>query len=390
MRFAIFHAVLLIIVLWRFVLPLAAKRPVKLGLAALYVLGALYPFVVAVFKDGLLSPEFPNFFMTSGSVLSAFLLVTAAVTVAREAVIFLAVLAGRSGVRVHKAVQQDRRSVLTLGAASAGIAAFGVWEGVRLPTVVRHDIPIKNLPAELEGFSFVQLSDIHCSALLNETHMRKLVARVNALSPELILITGDIADGKVASRLSDIAPLADLRAPLGVWGCDGNHEHYLDYDNWVRHFDKIGIRMLRNQHAVLHTKSGGTIVLGGIADPHAARFGRELPDVVKTFEDSPDERDGALRILMAHQPKRFSDYRAAAPFSLQLSGHTHGGQIWGMDKAVAVMNGLFVRGLYKLDDGTRMYVHPGSGLWNGFAIRLGVPSEIALHRLVRAVDSPTS
>lgn len=382
MRFAIFHAVLLIIVLWRFVLPLNARPPVKLALGLVLSLGALYPFFTAVFMGGLLSPEVPSTIMTAGSLASAALLFLAVLTVCREGIIFLAVLAGRSGIGLHKAVQQDRRSVLALGAASAGLAAFGVWQGVKVPDVVRRDLPVKNLPEELEGFTFVQLSDVHCSSLLDRTHMKALVARVNALSPELIVLTGDIADGTVRARLEDAEPLSALSAPLGVWGCDGNHEHYLDYDNWVRHFESLGIRMLRNEHVVLHPRQGGAIVLGGIADPHAARFGRELPDVRKTFAGAPDA--GALRILMAHQPKRFSDYRKAASFDLQLSGHTHGGQIVGMDKAVEIMNGMFVRGLYQLEDGTRMYVHPGSGLWNGFAIRLGVPSEIAVHRLVRA------
>lgn len=87
---------------------------------------------------------------------------------------------------------------------------------------------------------------------------------------------------------------------------------------------------------------------------------------------------------MAHQPKRFPEYRQETAFDLQLSGHTHGGQVIGMQKAVEIMNGMFVKGLYALPDGTRMYVHPGSGLWNGFVLRLGVPAEIAVHRLVRA------
>ena len=79
----------------------------------------------------------------------------------------------------------------------------------------------------------------------------------------------------------------------------------------------------------------------------------------------------------------FPRYRANEEFALQLSGHTHGGQIIGMDRAVAIMNGTYVRGFYRSPEGTLLYVHPGSGLWNGFPIRVGVPSEIAVIRLER-------
>ena len=113
----------------------------------------------------------------------------------------------------------------------------------------------------------------------------------------------------------------------------------------------------------------------------AEHFGREMPDVVKAFAGAPEPQE-ALRILMAHQPKFFPKYREKAPFDLQLSGHTHGGQIWGMDEAVAIINGGFVRGFYRRL-GSLMYVHPGTGLWNGLPIRLGAPSEIALIRLTR-------
>lgn len=381
MRFAIFHAVLLLIVLWRFVFPLRATPLVKWTLTALLTLAAAYPFFTAVFMGGLLSPEVPSALMAAGSLASSTLLVLAVFTVLREGIIFLAVLAGRSGVKVHMAVQQDRRTVLALGAASVGVAAFGVWQGVKVPEIVKRDLPVKNLPPELEGFTFVQLSDIHCSSLLERRHMEALVARVNSLNPDLILLTGDIADGTVKARFEDAAPLADLRARLGVFGCDGNHEHYLDYDHWVEYFPKLGIRMLRNEHVVLDVKPDARLVLGGVADPHGARFGREAPDAAKTFAGAPE---GLYRILMAHQPKRFPEYRDAAAFDLQLSGHTHGGQVVGMTKAVEIMNGMYVRGLYGLADGTQMYVHPGSGLWNGFVLRIGVPSEIAVHRLVRA------
>ena len=385
MRFAVFHLIMAAWVLWRFVLPLRAGRRAKAALAGVVVFASLFSSATALFFGGLISPELPRWMLVAGNFGEAALLFLTLLTAAREAVILVSVLAGRSGERLHAAVQKDRRAALTLGGASLGLAAAGVSEGVGVPDVRRHVARIPDLPEALEGFEFVQLSDIHCSALLTEPWTEALVERVNALSPNLILITGDFVDGAVERRERDVAPLAKLRARHGVWGCEGNHEHYGDYDAWIRKIESLGVRMLRNAHTVLDIrtpKGEAKLCLAGVRDPMAARFGRETPDVAKAFAGAPAP-DEALRLLMAHQPKFFPNYLAREPFALQLSGHTHGGQIIGMDRLVALMNGLFVRGFYRAEGGALMYVHPGSGLWNGFPIRLGAPSEIAVIRLER-------
>ncbi len=383
MRFAIFHWILCVWVLWRFVLPLDVGRAAKAAIAAFTVLCASFSTITVFFFGGLVSPELPRWAIIAGNFVEACLLFLAGLTLLREAVILAAVLAGRRGARMHQAVQKDRRTALGLAAASAGLAAAGLYGGVKLPEVREHAAYIPNLPAALEGFSFVQLSDLHCSALLTARHTEAVVERINALQPSLVLITGDIVDGVVERRLADVAPLAKLRAPLGVFGCDGNHEHYGPYSDWKLEFARLGIRMLRNEHAILEVErpaGRAKICLAGVCDPMAARFGRELPDVKKAFAGAPAP-EAALRILMAHQPKPFDRYRAEAPFALQLSGHTHGGQLVFMDRFVGIMNGTYVRGFYQAPEGPLLYVHPGSGLWNGFPLRLGVPSEIALIRL---------
>jgi len=260
--------------------------------------------------------------------------------------------------------------------ASVGLAILGLREGIRLPEVRRYTVPIRDLPAVFEGFRVVQLSDLHASALLTAPHVDALVERVNALKPDLILITGDVVDGLVDQRLEDTAPLAKLRARYGVLACEGNHEHYLDYEGWMRRLPTLGIDLLRNECRTINHR-GAVLTVGGVTDPWAKRFGRELPDVRKAFAGAPAE---GPRILMAHQPKPARHYDEAVRLDLILSGHTHGGQLWGMDMAVAVLNATFVRGWYRLRR-SRLYVHSGSGLWNGFPIRLGVPSEIALFTL---------
>lgn len=384
MRFAIFNFLLALWVTWRFIAPAEIRRGIKAVLLVALVLAVAYPAAADLWLGGLLSPELPRWLIVGATGTQAVLFFLAGATLLREAIILGCVLAGRSGIKAHRLVQRDRRTVLGLLGASIGLGAFGMYEGIRVPDVVDRRIAVKDLPPELEGFSFVQLSDIHCSALSTEPHVRALVERVQSLSPDLILITGDFVDGTVKRRERDVAPLADLSAPMGVWGCEGNHEHYGNYDAWIAKIESLGIRLLKNAHTVLDVPGrNAKICLAGLADRMGARFGRETPDVKRALEGAPDIKT-VPRILLVHQPKGFPSYRAEADFTLQLSGHTHGGQITGFDRGVAIMNGLFVRGEYALEDGTKLYVHPGSGVWNGFPFRVGVPAEIARITLVKA------
>lgn len=352
MRFAIFHAVCALWVLWRFWLPMNAPRAVKVAGFVVTLLIAAFPAVTATFFGGLVSPELPAWVLAAGNGCVFALTVLAGLTLLREVVIFLSVLAGRSGERMHRFVQKDRRVAIGMTAAAVGISAFGLRQGLRVPCVKEMTVPIEDLPAGLEGMRIVQLSDLHASALLRAPHMKDLVARVNSLSPDLVVITGDLVDGEVDVRSEDVAPLAELRARHGVIAVEGNHEH-----------------------------NGATLVVGGVTDPWARRFGRELPDPIKAFAGAPEK---GPRILLSHQPKHARKYDEAVRFDLQLSGHTHGGQLFALTELVAILNAAFVRGWYALKH-ARLYVHSGSGVWNGFPVRVGVPSEIAVFTLSRKV-----
>jgi predicted MPP superfamily phosphohydrolase len=146
----------------------------------------------------------------------------------------------------------------------------------------------------------------------------------------------------------------------------------------MRRYAEMGMTVLKNSWVAIK-RNGASLVIGAVTDPWARRFGREEPDPVKAFAGAPEE---GPRILLSHQPKYAKKFEQAVRFDVQLSGHTHGGQIRGMDEAVSILNGTFVRGWYRLSH-SLLYVHSGSGLWNGFPIRLGVPSEIAFFTLRR-------
>lgn len=161
MRFAIFHAVCALWVLWRFWLPMNAPRVVKVAGFVVTLLIAAFPAVTATFFGGLVSPELPAWVLAAGNGCVFALTVLAGLTLLREVVIFLSVLAGRSGERMHRFVQKDRRVAIGMTAAAVGISAFGLRQGLRVPCVKEMTVPIEDLPAGLEGMRIVQLSDLH-------------------------------------------------------------------------------------------------------------------------------------------------------------------------------------------------------------------------------------
>ncbi|MDR2726810.1 MAG: metallophosphoesterase, partial [Deltaproteobacteria bacterium] len=242
---------------------------------------------------------------------------------------------------------------------------------VAVPDVHTVETRLPRLPKELDGLTLVQISDLHVSPLLQERRTRAVVDAVNALDPDLILFTGDTVDGVPGRRAGSVAPLKDLRARHGVFGCAGNHEYYGDYAAWMRIFPALGLTMLLNSHAVIKVR-GQKLVLAGITDIVAARFSLPGPDLAGALAGAPED---AVRILLDHRPGNAPE-NAKAGVDLQLSGHTHGGHILGMTHLVARFNQGFVYGWYQVD-AMRMYVSSGAGLWNGFPVRLGVPSEIA-------------
>lgn len=249
------------------------------------------------------------------------------------------------------------------------LISYGMYEGLKMPEVVRKDIVISALPPELDGLQILHLTDIHVDPFTGKNKVDRIVEVSNSLSPDLVVITGDFVDGRVEVRGKDLAGLSKLQAPMGVFGVPGNHEYYSGYQQWLEALRGCGIRMLTNEHVML----GDSLALGGVTDPAAKVKREELPDVGKTFMGTKPE---TFRILLAHQPK-LADEAAAHGVDLQLSGHTHGGMIWGMD----ILVGMFNKGRYsgEYDIGNmKLFISNGTGIWNGFPLRLGHRSEIVL------------
>ena len=217
-------------------------------------------------------------------------------------------------------------------------------------------------------------------ALTRRTHLSRCPARddpaaVNAARPDLVVITGDLFDGTPRQRYDDLLPLRRLRAPLGVYACPGNHEYYSGLTAWRERFPSLGILLLENDHVLLR-RNGAALILAGLTDDVAERFGLPRPDVRQALGST--EASLPL-ILMAHRPHQVEQLKQLSRpgAALQLSGHTHGGQVFGLDLLVRRVNDGYLRGLYEIGP-VRLYISTGTALWSGFPLRLGVPSEIPL------------
>ncbi|TAK30306.1 MAG: metallophosphoesterase [Myxococcaceae bacterium] len=262
------------------------------------------------------------------------------------------------------------RAVAALsGLGGLGTSAFSVRAALAAPTVRTVRVPLAALPAAMDGYTLVQLTDIHVGPTIDRRFMVDLVARVNALRADAVVITGDLVDGSVASLGEHVAPLAELRARHGVFFVTGNHEYYSGVEEWMAELARLGVRVLRNERVSLGD-GAASIDLAGVDDWSAAgRAAGHRADLAGALRDRDPTR--AL-VLLAHQPKAVAE-AAARGVGLVLSGHTHGGQLWPFSYVVSLDQPI-VAGLHRVRD-TWAYVSEGTGYW-GPPMRLGTRGEI--------------
>lgn len=272
-----------------------------------------------------------------------------------------------------------RAKLWVLPVLAWGLAAWGLYNGFCVPAVHEVELTYSDLPASLDGYRIVQLSDLHCSSAARRWRTQAVVDKVNALKPDLICLTGDLADGKASRIARHLEPIKELRAKDGVYACTGNHEYYHDYFGWMSQFyaKALNIRFLENECAFPHEG----LALAGVPDKsgweHAGIGGP--PDSRKAFAAATN---GEFRVLLQHRPKGAEENCREIGVDLQLSGHTHGGIAPLLSTLVELHNGGYVRGLYRFG-GSRLYVSSGCGQWAGFPMRFFNDSEITLITLRR-------
>jgi hypothetical protein len=266
-------------------------------------------------------------------------------------------------------------SALLVVALTLLVTLIGYVNARRIPRVARVTVPIAGLPAPLHGFTIAQITDLHVGPTIKRAYVAGVVDRLNALQPDVIAVTGDLVDGEVEVLRPHIAPLAGMSARHGVFAVTGNHEYYSGVGPWVSEFERLGMRVLMNEHAVLE-HDGAPLVIAGVTDFSAGKFDTaHTSDPTRALAGSPS--GVTPTILLAHQP-RSAPAAAEAGFDLQLSGHTHGGQFWPWSLFVPLQQ-PFTAGLHKLGR-LWIYTSRGTGYW-GPPKRFGAPSEITLIRL---------
>ncbi|HEY8426844.1 MAG TPA: metallophosphoesterase [Sandaracinaceae bacterium] len=297
-------------------------------------------------------------------------------TAAGDALRLAARLAARvARSRADEPPDPDRRRFLSqalhVGVAAGGAltASYGVYRAFTPPEITEIAVRVPKLPPTLDGLSIVQLTDVHVGPFIRREFIDQLVREANALRPDLVAITGDLVDGDVALLGSSVLGLRNLRSRFGTFFVTGNHEYYSGDAEWAHFLERIGIRVLRNRRVSIGD-AGGSLDLAGVDDwSGGRRRGRPGYDLDAALAGRDPDR--AL-VLLAHQPANF-EVAAARGVDLQISGHTHGGQIFPVTLVVDLAF-EHTRGLYR-EGGAHLYVSRGCGFW-GPPARVGSPPEI--------------
>ncbi len=273
------------------------------------------------------------------------------------------------------------RSRLVAVVLALDVVAVCLWsfrQAMQVPAVRRTSIPVTGLAAPV---TVAVLADTHFDPWTTPRWSREVVARVNALGADVVVHAGDLADGQVAQREAQTRPLGEVSARHRFYIL-GNHEYYSGAAAWHDHMRSLGWTVLVNRHEVITDGQGAPLVVAGVDDPDAARApvssshpSPRGPDVDAALAQAPS---GVPVLLLAHQPHLIADARDRV--DVQISGHTHGGQIWPFHYLVRLREPV-VAGLSQHGSRTRLYVSRGAGFW-GPPFRLGAPSEISLITLV--------
>jgi predicted MPP superfamily phosphohydrolase len=265
----------------------------------------------------------------------------------------------------------------TAVAAAAGTSALAFRSALGPAQVSEVPVRLERLPRALSGFTIAQVSDLHVGPTIGERHVRRIVDQVNALRPDLVAITGDLVDESVARAGAAVSHLGRLSAPHGVFFVTGNHEYYAGVDPWLEELRRLGVRVLRNERVAVGD-AGASFDLAGVNDysMQAVDEDRRSRDLDRALAGRDPERS---LVLLAHQPRKSAVQQAVeGGVELQISGHTHGGQIAPWNVIVAAVF-PYVKGLYPHPANGRtgqVYVSRGTGYW-GPPMRLGAPPEIA-------------
>jgi predicted MPP superfamily phosphohydrolase len=275
---------------------------------------------------------------------------------------------GQAGADPGRRLLLARSLAAVAGVTAVGTTAFGTTRALGPPRIVRRPIPLAKLPRRMDGFRIAVVSDIHLGPLLGRGHTRRIVDMINRLDADLVTVVGDLVDGSVAELGRAAEPLAQLRARRGSYFVTGNHEYFSGYREWITEVGSLGLTVLRNQRVEIEG-----LDLAGVNDATGGSYG-DAPD----YDAALGGRDPAKPVvLLAHQPIQVDEAEKRG-VDLQLSGHTHGGQIFPFGYLVRLQQPVLA-GYARFGD-TQLYVTRGAGFW-GPPVRVGAPPDISLIEL---------
>ena len=271
---------------------------------------------------------------------------------------------------VNRRVFIARASAVAAGAASVGLVGVGAASALGPPDLLRVPVRLRRLDPAFNGFRIAVVSDVHLGPLLGRAHTERIVTMINEAEPDLVAIVGDLVDGTVEELGAAAEPLRDLHSREGSFFVTGNHEYFVDDTAaWLHELERLGVQPLQNEHTAIRRGRAAFDLVGvndvaGESRSAPPDFGRALAGVGPS---SPT-------VLLAHQPVQVAD-AAARGVDLQLSGHTHGGQMWPFHYIVGAVQPALA-GLSTVGD-TQLYVSRGAGFW-GPPVRVSAPPDISV------------
>ena len=258
----------------------------------------------------------------------------------------------------------------------AGLSSIlGFYTGLKSPEVIKVSIPIDDLHNDLKNFTIAHITDTHIGKMIGIEFMEDVVKKIEQMNPDMLVFTGDAADGSVQAYGDGLKPLMNINPPYGKYFVTGNHEYYSDLNGWLSLIEKIGFKILINESQIINIKNASLMVTG-IPDRSSGYYSDfHKTDMNKAIHGMENVD---LKILLAHQPK---DVELATKhgFNLQLSGHTHGGQYFPFSALVSLAH-PFLKGLHRRGD-TWVYINQGTGFW-GPPMRIGTKPEISKIQLI--------
>lgn len=276
----------------------------------------------------------------------------------------------------HASQAVNRRMFLARGGAAAAgvvsVALVGTGASIALgpPKMLQVPVRLGRIDPAFNGFRIAVVSDVHLGPMLGRSHTERLVRMINESEPDLVAIVGDLVDGTVSELGAAVEPLQDLAAREGSFFVTGNHEYFThDTDEWLHELERLGVVPLRNESTPIR-RAGATFALLGVNDVAGARSSNP-PDFDRAMAGVGPSQ---ATVLLAHQPVQVSE-AAERGIDLQLSGHTHGGQMWPFHHIVSAVQPS-IAGLSTVGD-TQLYVTRGAGFW-GPPVRIGAPPDISV------------